>query len=501
MTKASADVDVVLIGGGIMSATLGVLLQQARPDWSIVAYERLDEVGEESSNGWNNAGTGHAGLCELNYTPERPDGSIDITKAVRTNEQYQESLQLWASLVELDLLPEPGSFVNPVPHMSYVAGADDVSFLRRRYEALEGLPLFEGMEYTEDPDVIAGWVPLMMRGRTLDEPIAMSKVDRGTDVDFGALTKHLFAGARQRGLELRTGTEVVDLDRRPDGRWTVTARARATGERHRVVTPFVFIGAGGYAIRLLQKSGIPEAKGYGGFPVSGQFLRCTNREIVAMHDAKVYGKSQVKAPPMAMPHLDRRYHNGRPGLLFGPYAGFSPKYLKRGSWTDLARSIKPDNLLTMLSVAKDELDLTRYLIGQVLQKHLSRIEVLRNFVPTAEGDDWELIHAGQRVQTMKRTATKRGDIVFGTEVVAASDGSIAGLMGASPGASTATAIMLDVMRSCFPDQYPSWEPRLRELIPSVGTSLSADPVLREDVREHVDRVLRLREAPVPQPVG
>jgi malate dehydrogenase (quinone) len=281
----------------------------------------------------------------------------------------------------------------------------------------------------------------------------------------------------------------------------VTARNRATGEPAVVDAAFVFIGAGGYAIHLLQQSGIPEAKGYGGFPVGGQFLRCTTPEVVALHDAKVYGKSQVKAPPMAMPHLDRRYHGGTPGLMFGPYAGFSPKYLKRGRWTDLARSIKPDNLLTMLAVAKDEFDLTRYLVGQVLQKHASRIEVLRNFVPTVEGGDWELIHAGVRVQTMKRTATKRGAIVFGTEVVAASDGSIAGLMGASPGASTATAIMLDVMRSCFPKEFPSWEPKLRELIPSVGHPLSDDPVLREDVRAHVDRALRLTEELVPQPVG
>jgi malate dehydrogenase (quinone) len=501
VTKASADVDVVLIGGGIMSATLGVLLQQVRPDWSIVAYERLNEVGEESSNGWNNAGTGHAGLCELNYTPERADGSIDIAKAVRTNEQFQQSLQFWASLVEAGLLPEPGGFINHVPHMSYVSGADDVSFLRRRYEALADLPLFEGMAYTEDRDTIADWAPLMMRGREGGDPVAMTRVDHGTDVDYGVLTKHLFAAGEERGLDLIRGTAVTDLDRQPDSRWRVTAKNRTSGEERHVSARFVFIGAGGYAIHLLQKSGIPEAKGYGGFPVSGQFLRCTNADVVAVHDAKVYGKSQAKAPPMAMPHLDRRYHHGAPVLLFGPYAGFSPKYLKRGSWTDLARSIKPDNILTMLAVAKDEFDLTKYLIGQVLQKHVDRIEVLRDFVPTARDGDWELIHAGVRVQTMKRTPDKRGAIVFGTEVVASVDGSIAGLMGASPGASTAPAIMLDVMRACFPAEYPAWEPSLRELIPSVGIALSGDAALREDVRAHVDRALKLDSAPAPQPVG
>lgn len=501
MAKASVDVDVVLIGGGIMSATLGVLLQHVRPDWSIVAYERLDQVGQESSNGWNNAGTGHAGLCELNYTPERADGSIDVTKAVRTNDQFQESLQLWASLVERGRLPDPSGFVNPVPHLSYVSGDKDVSFLRRRYEALAGLPLFEGMVYTEDRGTIAEWTPLMMHGRTTDGPIAMTRVDRGTDVDFGVLTKHLFSAAREGGLELVTGTEVTGLDRQPSGRWKVTARNRASGETRDVNASFVFIGAGGYAIHMLQKSGIPEAKGYGGFPVGGQFLHCSDPAIVGMLDAKVYGKSQAKAPPMAMPHLDRRYHHGVPGLLFGPYAGFSPRYLKRGSWTDLARSIKPDNIMTMLAVARDEFDLTKYLIGQVLQKHMSRIEVLRDFVPSVESDDWKLIHAGVRVQTLKPTAAKRGDIVFGTEVVAAGDGSLAGLMGASPGASTAAAIMLDVMRRCFPAEFPSWQPRLRELVPSVGTSLSADPVLREDVDRMVDRTLKLREAHVSQPVA
>lgn len=501
MGKASADVDVVLIGGGIMSATLGILLQQVRPDWSIVAYERLDEVGEESSNGWNNAGTGHAGLCELNYTPRLPDGSIDLAKAIRTNEQFQESLQFWAALVEAGRLPDPGDFIHPVPHMSFVSGEEDVAFLRDRTQALTGRPLFEGLVYTEDRATMAEWSPLMMEGRTGSAPVAMARVDRGTDVDYGTLTKQLFAAAERQGLELLRGTEVTDLQRQRDGRWTVSATSRASGAPKTRTAPFVFIGAGGYAVHLLQKSGIPEAKGYGGFPVSGQFLRCTNPEVIAKHEGKVYGRSQAKAPPMAMPHLDRRYHHGKPGLLFGPYAGFSPTYLKRGRWTDLPRAITPHNILTMLAVAKDEFALTRYLIGQVLQKHADRIGVLRDFVPTVEEDDWELIHAGVRVQTMKPTGTKRGAIVFGTEVVAASDGSIAGLMGASPGASTATSIMLDVLRACFPQEFQAWMPKLRELVPSVGTSLSDDLVLREDVLSHVDRVLHLQDAPAPQAVG
>lgn len=495
MTSKMGDADVVLIGGGIMSATLGMLLKRVRPDWTIAAYERLDAVGEESSWGWNNAGTGHAGLCELNYTPERPDGTIDTSKAHVVNGQFQESLQFWASLVEQGVLADPASFIRPVPHMSYVTGAHDVTFLRKRYEALAGQPLFEDLRITENTCEMAEWVPLMMEGREADDPVAMTRSDTGTDVNFGKITKLLFTALERQGVELNCNTEVEELDRQPDGRWTVTSRDRRTGERRSLRARYVFIGAGGYAIRLLQRADISEAKGYGGFPVSGQFLRCTNRNLIDRHRAKVYGKSQVNAPPMSMPHLDRRVIDGTAGLLFGPYAGFTPKFLKQGSYADLFRSIKPDNLPTMLAVARDEFGLTKYLVGQVIQKNESRIDVLRDFVPTAEGDDWELIHAGQRVQTMKRTSSKRGVLAFGTEVVTSHDGSIAGLLGASPGASTAVSIMLDVMRKCFSSEYPTWEPRLRELVPSIGVALAEDPVLRSDVRGFVERTLDLRMEP------
>lgn len=492
MGQQRAEMDVVLIGGGIMSATLGMLLKQVRPEWTVTAFERLEEVGSESSYGWNNAGTGHAGLCELNYTPQREDGTIDVSKAIHVNEQFQETLQFWASLVDQGQMPEPRSFVNPIPHMSYVSGSNDVEFLRKRYDMLAGKPLFEDMRISEDLQEIGEWVPLMTKGRAPNGPVAMTRMETGTDVNFGAVTKHLFAAQMNQGVDVVTNTEVEELERTVDGRWRVTARERSSGERRKVTARFVFIGAGGYAIHLLQKSGIEEARGYGGFPVSGQFLRCTDPELVEEHRAKVYGKPQAKAPPMSMPHLDRRTVDGKASLLFGPYAGFTPKFLKQGSYTDLFRSIKPDNIPTMLTVAKDEFDLTKYLVGQVIQKHESRIEVLRDFVPTVESGDWELIYAGQRVQTMKRTADKRGDIIFGTELVTSRDGTIAGLLGASPGASTAVSIMLDVLRRCFAGEYKEWQPRLRELIPSIDSSLSNDPVLLEDVRSFVERSLELR---------
>ncbi|HVL22809.1 MAG TPA: malate dehydrogenase (quinone) [Thermomicrobiales bacterium] len=491
MGSTSAEVDVALIGGGIMSATLGMLLRQMRPDWSITVYERLEEVAAESSDPWNNAGTGHAALCELNYTPERPDGSIDTSKALLVNQQFHESRQFWSHLVERQVLPDPASFIRPIPHMSYVSGEKDVSFLRRRYDALAREPLFDGLEISEDPARIAGWVPLMMEGRELDGPIAMTRSEAGTDVNFGALTRFLFRALAGQGVDIRTNHDVKGITRSSDG-WDVTVKDRTAGTQSTVKARFVFVGAGGRAIHLLQRSGITEAKGYGGFPVSGQFLRCTNPELIARHSAKVYGKPQVNAPPMSMPHLDTRVIGDSKGLLFGPYAGFTPKFLKRGSYADLFRSIRPDNILTMLTVAKDELPLTLYLIREVLQKHVARVATLRDFVPTAEADDWELIHAGQRVQTMKRTSNKRGKLEFGTEVVTARDGSIAGLLGASPGASTAVSIMLDVVRRCFPDEYAANLPRLREMIPTLDVDLNATPALLDEARTHSARVLGLQ---------
>lgn len=465
-----------------MSATLGMLIRQMRPDWSMLTYERASEVGTESSNGWNNAGTGHAALCELNYTPEREDGTIDLSKAVSVNEQFHESRLFWSFLVEQGILPAPHQFIRPVPHMSYVRGERDVAFLRKRYDALKRIPLFESVVLSEDTGTFRDWVPLMMEGRDTSRPMAMTRSDEGTDVNFGVLTRLLFNALRASGAEVALNHDVVNIEKLINGGWRVTVKDRVTAETSRTSARFVFIGGGGRAIHLLQKSGIEEAKGYGGFPVSGQFLRCTNEDVIAMHRAKVYGQPQVSAPPMSMPHLDTRAIEGDRGLLFGPYAGFSPKYLKAGAYTDLLTSIKSDNIPTMLAVAKNEMPLTLYLIKQVLQKHISRVEVLKDFVPSAEAEDWTLIHAGMRVQTMKRTKKKRGELVFGTELVTAKDGTIAGLLGASPGASTAVSIMLEVIQRCFPSEYARWKPCLTDIIPSHGVALAEHPSLLHEVQ-------------------
>ncbi len=492
MTGKSTKVDVALVGGGVMSATLGALLKHVQPEWSISVYERLEKVAGECSDPWNNAGTGHAALCEMNYTPERPDGSIDITKALLVNEQFHQSRQFWATLVDQKLLPEPKQFINPVPHLSYVGGDEDIAFLRKRYDTLTREPLFSSLRLSDDVGEIERWVPLMLEGRDLSTPLLFTRSDDGTDVNFGALSRYLFEAIARQGAEIALRSEVQALSKASDGRWTVDVKDHSSGEHKRVSARFVFIGGGGRAIHLLQKSGISEAKGYGGFPVGGQWLRSTDPALISRHTAKVYGKSTVDAPPMAMPHLDLRMIEGRPGLLFGPYAGFSPKFLKEGSLTDLPRSIRRDNILTMLTVAKDEYPLTLFLIKQALQSNVGKIDTLRNFVPGVRAEDWDLVVAGQRVQIMKPTSKKRGVLEFGTEVVSARDGTLAALLGASPGASAAVSIMLDVMERCFPGEYAAWLPKLRELIPSVGVSLAENPALLEEIQNATDRSLQLK---------
>ena len=493
-TSTPQHVDIALIGGGIMSATLGSLLRIVRPDAAIAVFERLDSLGQESSDPWNNAGTGHAALCELHYTPERADGSIDIRRALLVNEQFQRSLQFYAWLVEQGIVTSPGQFINPVPHVGFGHGEVDVDFLRRRHAALVVEPPFAGTVFSDDPDQIAEWLPLLMRDR--DESIAVTYSEAGTDVNFGALARIVLNALAQRGVDVRTGSEVQKLARSDGDRWELSVKDLASGETRQLTADFVFVGAGGAAIHLLHLSGIPEVRGIGGFPVSGQFLRCTNEDLIAGHNAKVYGRPAPGAPPMTAPHLDTRLIDGRRGLMFGPFAGFSPKFLKRGSNADLFRSIHRDTVGTMLAVAKDEIPLTSYLVRQILQSKSSRIDHLRDFMPSASGSDWELIQAGQRVQVMRPTARKRGILQYGTELITSRDGRIAGLLGASPGASTATAIMLDVLERCFPADYPRWQPGLREIVPSLGATLASDPLLFQKVQDRSHRVLGLAEPTV-----
>ena len=455
--------DVVLIGGGIMSATLGTLLKELSPNLKIALFERLEQVALESSNPWNNAGTGHAALCELNYMPNAADPS----KAIQINEQFQLSRQLWSYLVDKKILGDPKTFINSTPHMTYVKGAKDVEYLAKRFETLKTQPLFDGIEFSKDHKQIAKWTPLLIDGRDSNEVIAATRIESGTDVDFGSITNQLINHLKTAGVEVHTGNEVKNL-KKTDTTWTVKHQH---GE---VTAKFVFVGAGGWALKMLQRSGIKEAKGYGTFPVSGAFLKTTNPELVKQHQAKVYSQAAVGAPPMSVPHLDTRVVDGQASLLFGPYAGLNFKFLKFGSIFDLPLSVRFANIIPYLSVAVSNLGLIKYLVTEVTKSKKKKFESLQDFVPNADPADWELITAGQRAQVIKKDAKKGGVLQFGTEVVSSADGSIAGLLGASPGASTAVHIMLEVLKKGFPAEFKTWEKDLKMMIPSYGTELNKD---------------------------
>jgi malate dehydrogenase (quinone) len=492
MSSIQKKTDVILIGAGVMSATLGSLLKELSPEWEIKVFEKLANAGEESSNEWNNAGTGHAALCELNYTSEKPDGTIDITKAVKVNEQFQISRQFWSYLVNSNLIQNPQDFIMSLPHMSLVQGEENVAFLKKRLEALSANPLFQGMEFSDDPETLKEWIPLIMDGRTSNEPIAATKIDCGTDVNFGALTRMLFDHLKSKDVEVNYKHSVEGLSRTSDGSWEVKVHDIESGRSETHTAKFVFIGGGGGSLHLLQKTGIPESKHIGGFPVSGLFMVCNKPEIAAQHHAKVYGKAKVGAPPMSVPHLDTRFIDNKKTLLFGPFAGFSPKFLKTGSNLDLITSVKPNNVITMLAAGLKNMPLTKYLIEQVLQSKEQRMEELREFIPNAKSEDWDLVVAGQRVQVIKDTeAGGRGTLQFGTEVISGADGSIAALLGASPGASTAVHVMLEVLDKSFPQYMPEWEPKIKQMIPSYGMKLSENQELFQQIHDQTAAVLGL----------
>jgi malate dehydrogenase (quinone) len=494
MSNDQTKTNVILIGAGVMSATLGTLLKELMPDWNITVFEKLEKAGEESSNEWNNAGTGHSALCELNYTVEKADGSIDITKAIQINEQFQISRQFWSYLVNSNLIKNPQNFIKQLPHMSLVQGEKDVAFLNKRFEALTKHPLFQGMEISEDPKRLMEWIPLIMKGRTSQEPIAATKINSGTDVNFGALTRMLFDHLKNQNVDIRYNHQVDDIKRTEDGLWELKVWNMGTGVIERHKANFVFIGGGGGSLPLLQKTGIPESKHIGGFPVSGLFLVCKNPEVIKQHHAKVYGKAAVGAPPMSVPHLDTRFIDNKKTLLFGPFAGFSPKFLKTGSNLDLIGSVKPNNVITMLAAGAKNIPLTKYLIQQLMLSKEQRIEELREFIPEAKSEDWDIVVAGQRVQVIKDTVKEgKGTLQFGTEVISAGDGSVAALLGASPGASTAVHVMLEVIKKCFPQHLKAWEPKIKEMIPSYGVSLSDNPELFKELFASTERALGLNE--------
>ncbi len=495
-------VDVLLIGGGIMSSTLGVWLNELEPGMSMEMVERLDGVALESSNGWNNAGTGHSALAELNYTPQDKNGNVEIPKAIEINEAFQISRQFWAWQVKNGVLKNPHSFINSTPHMSFVWGDDNIKFLKKRYEALQASPLFAGMQYSEDPAQIKKWVPLMMEGRDPNQKIAATWSPLGTDVNFGEITRQFASYLQTKpNFSLKLSSEVEDIVRNEDGGWRVTYKNLKDGTETQTDAKFVFIGAGGGALHLLQKSGIPEAREYAGFPVGGSFLVTENPTIAEQHLAKAYGKASVGAPPMSVPHLDTRVLDGKRVILFGPFATFSTKFLKEGSYLDLLTTTTTHNVWPMTKVGIKEYPLVEYLAGQLMLSDEDRLNALKEYFPNAKAEDWRLWQAGQRVQIIKRDEAAGGVLKLGTEIVASEDGSIAGLLGASPGASTAAPIMLTVLEKVFKDKVatPAWQEKLRQIVPSYGTKLNNDPARVAQEWAYTSKVLELDPPPAINP--
>jgi malate dehydrogenase (quinone) len=493
--------DVLLIGGGIMSASLGTWLEELQPSWKQLMVEKLDGVALESSNGWNNAGTGHSANMELNYTPERPDGSIDVSKALEINEAFMISRQFWTSQVKSGVLNDPHSFINSTPHMSFVWGDKNVEYLNKRYQALQKTVLFQGMKFSTDHAQIQQWAPLIMEGRDPQQKVAATWTPVGTDVNYGEITRQLIGSLKKNSnFKLETSSEVTDFKRNADNSWHVTIKDVKSGDERCVDAKYVFIGAGGGALKLLQQTGIPEAENYAGFPVGGSFLVTENPAIANRHQEKVYGQASVGAPPMSVPHLDARYLDGKRVVLFGPFATFSTKFLKNGSLFDLLGTTTTHNVMPMTHVGLDNFDLVKYLIGQVMLSDDDRFAALKEYYPDAKKEDWKLIQAGQRVQIIKKDADKGGVLKLGTEIVTDRQKTVAALLGASPGASTAAPIALNVMQKLFPEEFKSaeWQSKIRQIVPSFGQKLNDDPALTQRVWDETAATLQLVKPPVIQ---
>lgn len=492
MNSKEQNKEIIIIGAGIMGATLGVFLNKLEPNWNIKIFETLDRPGEESSNEWNNAGTGHAALCELNYTTEKKDGSIDIDQAVKINQQFEISKQFWSYLVENQDIRHPEEFIKALPHISFVHGTENVDFLTRRFNVLSRHPLFNKMEITTDRETIKEWIPLMMDGRSTEDPVAGSKINGGTDVNFGELTRKLFAYlSTQPNVSIHYNHHIKDINPLQDYGWEVKLRntEKDTLEFH--TADYLFNLAGGGALSLLQKTGIPERKQFGGFPISGKFLVCNNPDVIKQHHAKVYGKEPKGVPPMTVPHLDKRHIGDEQTLLFGPFIGFSPKFLKSGSYADLFKTIKPYNIPTMLAAAGKNIPLMDYMVRQLASTKKQNMDALRGFVPNAKDEDWDMVTAGQRVQVIKDTDEGRGSLQFGTELVVSESRSTAALLGESPGASVSVSIMLDLLDKCFPQYLENWAPKIKEMVPFYSNSFDENLSVLEEIQKTTAENLRL----------
>lgn len=487
------DPDVIVIGSGIMSSTLAVMLKRVDPRLRIQMLEITSGLAQEASDGWNNAGTGHAGICELSYTPTRDqNGGVPIDRALRIFEQFEHSKQFWGSLTAEGYVGEPSDFIHAVPHVCFVEGAGDVDFLHARHSAMMKHHFFRRMTLTTDPSVIRQWAPLMMEGRVACS-LAATTGD-GTEVNFGLLARRLCGWlAQQEFCGIAAGRKVTKLQR-GDGKWHVSIRCMASGEVREQRAKFVFVGAGGGSLPLLQSTGLPEVAGLGAFPVGGQWLVCDEPSVCSRHNAKVYGVADPAAPHVGTPHLDQRRLNGRCQLLFGPFAAWTTRFLKHtGNWSDLPLSVRLDNLTTLLRAGVHNRSLVRYMVTQGLQSIESRMQTLHHYYPNARTEDWRLVQAGIRVQTIKKN--DRGEVYFGTEVFSSTDRSLTALLGASPGASVSVNIALEVIKVCLPHLLASadGQERMRRMIPTFDHDLKQprNAALFENTSREATERLRL----------
>jgi malate dehydrogenase (quinone) len=325
-------------------------------------------------------------------------------------------------------------------------------------------------------------------------PVAATTGD-GTEVDYGLLARRLCGWlADQEQCGVAAGWKVTRLQRGA-GEWHLSLRCSASGEERQQRTKFVFVGAGGGSLPLLQSTGLAEVEGLGGFPIGGQWLVCDEPSICAQHDSKVYGLTPPSSPSLGAGHLDVRRLNGQRQLLFGPFASWTTRFLKQGHWSDLPLSIHGGNLGALLQTAARNLPLVKYLITQGLKSRELRMAAVRDFYPNARLEDWRLVQAGVRVQAIKRA--DRGQLSFSTEVFSSADRSIAAMLGASPGASVAVNIALEVVQNCLPQLLGCSEglARMRQMIPTFDQDLKQPASVPLFERTHREAAERLRLHP------
>jgi malate dehydrogenase (quinone) len=480
------ETDVLVVGSGIMGATLASILKEIEPTLRVDIVEALNTPALESSHAYNNAGTGHAGYCELNYTPLLPNNKIDIQKAIQINAGFEMSLQYWSYLTKKYRLFLPDKFIKRVPHISLVNGDKNIAYLKKRYFALKNNPLFKTIEFSSNFKTIEKWIPLLKSKKSVKK-YAATKVESGTDVDFGEITFQLISILKtKKNFYLRTEHKVLDLNEDEDGSWL----AKLNDDKE-IKSKFVFIASGGNSLKLLQKTKVFEQIGYAGFPISGQWLVCKDPLVVAMHSAKVYGKADIGSPPMSMPHLDLRIINGEKILMFGPFASLTSKFLISGSFFDLISSVKFHNLKTLCIVFLKEWPLLIYLIKQNLKTHKNRMSDLRQFYPDAKSNDWHLEDAGIRVQIMKKTKKDGPKLEFGTEIIYSKQNNLAALLGASPGASISVQSMIHVVEKCLikKERLSRWKSKIKKMIPSYDLDLEKNPKLLKKIRSTNQKIL------------